>query len=162
MMAVAMVGALCDCSAKAADNGAADTTEQASSSEGMLLTPDNDSQLRPDMTVKKPTIIDFNADWCGPCRMLAPAYDLAAASYAGKVDFYSVNVDRYPQTSSAFRVSAIPKVVMIMPDGSTRSFVGLTDFLTGIDPNSNPSQAEITNAMYDNLSKIIDDMTQKK
>lgn len=162
MMAVAIVGALTDCSAKAADNGAADTTEQAVSTEGLLLVPENDAQLHPAMAVSKPTVIDFNADWCGPCRMLAPAYDMAAASYAGKVDFYSVNVDRFPQTSNAFGVSAIPMVVMIMPDGATRSFVGLTAFLAGLDPNSNPSNAEITNAMYGNLSKIIDEMTANK
>lgn len=163
LAALAIAAGVSSCAAKpAADNdAAAPTTEQAESSEGRLLVPENDTLLRPGMAVNKPTIIDFNADWCGPCRMLAPAYDLAAASYADKAEFYSVNVDRFPATSKAFGVSAIPMIVMIMPDGSTRSFVGLGDFVEGLDPASNPSEAEITNVMYGNMSKIIDQMMKK-
>lgn len=163
LMAVAVVGGVCSCAAKAAsDKDAADTTELASATdEGRLLVPESDALLRPGMTVNKPTIIDFNADWCGPCRMLAPAYDLAAASYADKAEFYSVNVDRFPETSKAFGVSAIPMIVMIMPDGATRTFVGLGDFVEGLDPASNPSEAEVTNVMYGNMSKIIDQMMKK-
>lgn len=164
VLAVALVAAFSNCSAKpAADKAAPEkeaavTTEVGVSSEGTLLVPKSDAELRPGMTVTKPTIIDFNADWCGPCRMFAPAYDLAAASYAGNVDFYSVNVDRFPQSSNAFGVQAIPTIVIILPDGTTRRFVGVNDFIEGLDPDSNPSTAEITNTMYTNLSKILDGM----
>lgn len=162
LMAAAAVAACSDCSAKAAsEKGAVATTEQGVTGEGLVLTPVSDAVIRPRMKVDKPTVIDFNADWCGPCRMLTPAFDLAAASYADKVDFYSVNVDRFPETSAAFEVSAIPLVVMIMPDGTTDSFTGLSAFIEGLDPASNPSDAEITNVMYGNMSKIIDGMIKK-
>lgn len=121
-----------------------------------ILTPANDSIFRPGMTVTEPTLIDFNATWCGPCRMLAPAFDLAAANYAGKVKFYSIDTDKYPETAKAFDVRSIPNLLLILPDGSTQNFVGTTEFVKGLDETKEPTQEELTNVMYGNLSKILD------
>lgn len=78
------------------------------------ITKDNfDSEvLKSDL----PVLIDFWADWCGPCRMLGPVISQIAEEYAGKVKVGKVNVDEEPELANAFRVSSIPLVVL-MKDG---------------------------------------------
>lgn len=59
----------------------------------------------------KPCIVDFYADWCKPCKVLAPIYEKLAAKYEGKVDFYKINVDHNKELAGAFRVNSIPTVL---------------------------------------------------
>ncbi|MDP4207981.1 MAG: thioredoxin [Bacteroidota bacterium] len=59
----------------------------------------------------KPCIIDFYADWCGPCRMLAPTIEQVAKEYNGKIDVYKVNVDEQQELASNFGISSIPAVL---------------------------------------------------
>jgi thioredoxin 1 len=60
-----------------------------------------------------PVIVDFYADWCGPCRMLGPVLDKVATTYEGKVKVVKVNVDQDPELAMQYRVSSIPKLVFI-------------------------------------------------
>lgn len=122
-----------------------------------VLSPTSDSQFRPGFKPAKPTMIDFNATWCGPCQLLAPGFDLAAAKYAGKVDFYSIDVDNFPKTAEAYNVHSIPYVMIVMPDGSMTSHIGLNDFIDGLNTATDPSEAQITDAVFDNISKMLDD-----
>lgn len=73
----------------------------------------------------KPVVIDFNATWCGPCRQLAPILDELAGEYAGKVDFYKVDVDKEQELAGLFGVQSIPMLVFIPMEGSPTSVVGL-------------------------------------
>lgn len=56
----------------------------------------------------KPCIIDFYADWCGPCRITSPILEELAAEYKGKIDIYKVNVDKERELAQVFGISGIP------------------------------------------------------
>ena len=58
-------------------------------------------------------VVDFNATWCGPCRMLAPVLEQLSESYAGKVDFYALDVDEEPELAAQYGVQSIPCVVLL-------------------------------------------------
>jgi thioredoxin 1 len=58
-----------------------------------------------------PMLVDFYADWCGPCRMLAPVLSRLSAEFAGRVKIVKVNVDSEPQLAGQFQVESIPTLV---------------------------------------------------
>ena len=61
----------------------------------------------------KPAIIDFYADWCGPCKSLAPIYDELSTEYDGKIDFYKINTEQEQELSAAFGIRSIPTILFI-------------------------------------------------
>jgi thioredoxin len=63
-----------------------------------------------------PAIIDFYADWCGPCKMVAPVLDDLAKEYDGKVDIYKVNTEEQQELAMAFGISSIPSILFIPVD----------------------------------------------
>jgi thioredoxin len=64
-----------------------------------------------------PCVIDFYADWCGPCKRVAPIMDELAAKYEGKVKIYKINTDKERQLSSAFGIRSIPSVLFVPMTG---------------------------------------------
>lgn len=58
-------------------------------------------------------VVDFNATWCGPCRMLAPVLEDISEKYAGRVSFFSVDVDEAPGLAMQFRVNSVPCLVLL-------------------------------------------------
>jgi thioredoxin 1 len=61
----------------------------------------------------KPVLIDFWAEWCGPCRMVAPTLEKLAAEYAGQVRIAKVDVDANPGLSQAFQIMSIPTIMLV-------------------------------------------------
>lgn len=120
-----------------------------------VLTDDN--LLRPDTKVDALTVIDFNAPWCGPCKKLDEPMRKAAATYAGKVRFYSVNVDALTATDEAFEINRnVPVVVLMTPDGAVKKYATLEPFIsTDQLKDSDKEQAE--KIIFDNLVVIIDE-----
>ena len=59
----------------------------------------------------KPAIVDFYADWCGPCRKLSPILEEIAAEQKGKVYIYKVNTDKDPEIARAFGIRALPTLI---------------------------------------------------
>lgn len=58
------------------------------------------------------TLVDFWAEWCGPCRMLAPTIDSIADQFEGKVKVFKMNVDHNPNTPTKYHVRGIPTVIL--------------------------------------------------
>lgn len=84
----------------------------------------------------KPVLVDFWAEWCGPCKALTPVIDDLARDYSGKAKIGKVNTDENRQISVRFSVSAIPTVMLFHNGEVVEKFVGLRgkkEFQTAID-----------------------------
>jgi thioredoxin len=62
---------------------------------------------------KLPAIIDFYADWCGPCKMIAPVLEELSDEYAGKINIYKVDTEAEQELAAAFAIRSIPSMLFI-------------------------------------------------
>lgn len=74
---------------------------------------------------KLPVIIDFWAEWCGPCRMLAPILDQLSEEMEGKVKIVKMNIDENPETPSKFGVRGIPTMLLFKEGKQIATKVGV-------------------------------------
>lgn len=65
-----------------------------------------------------PAVIDFYADWCGPCKVVAPLLNQLSVEYDGKVKFYKVNTEKDPEVAKVFGISSIPTLLFIAAEGN--------------------------------------------
>ncbi|MFY9243791.1 MAG: thioredoxin [Polaribacter sp.] len=66
---------------------------------------------------KKPAIIDFYADWCGPCKMLAPILEQLSEEYKDKIDIYKIDTEAEQELSAAFAIRSIPSMLFCPLEG---------------------------------------------
>lgn len=66
-----------------------------------------------------PVLVDFFAEWCGPCRMLAPVMQELSEKYAGRVKMVKLNVDRAPELATSYGINSIP-ALLYFKDGQVR------------------------------------------
>ena len=71
-----------------------------------------------------PAIIDFYADWCGPCKMVAPVLEELARDYAGKIVIYKVNTENEQELASAFGIQNIPTLLFVPKEGKPQTAMG--------------------------------------
>ena len=71
-----------------------------------------------------PVLVDFWADWCGPCKMLAPTVAEIAEEYDGRAKVGKVNVDQQPELAAAFDIESIPTVIVVRDGKITGMNVG--------------------------------------
>ncbi len=84
----------------------------------------------------EPVLVDFWAEWCMPCRMLAPTIDKLATDYAGKVKVGKVDTDAAREIAMKYRIESIPTVILFKNGQPTQKFVGLRnekDFRAALD-----------------------------
>ncbi|MCU0409643.1 MAG: thioredoxin [Bacteroidales bacterium] len=72
----------------------------------------------------KPCIIDFYADWCGPCKMVAPVLEDLAKEFDGKLDVYKVNTEEEQELSAVFGIRSIPSFLFVPSAGQPQMAMG--------------------------------------
>lgn len=73
-----------------------------------------------------PVLVDFYADWCGPCKMMAPIIDELATEFDGKIKVGKLNVDTAQDTAAEFRVMSIPTLIYFKNGKPAQTMVGVT------------------------------------
>ena len=73
---------------------------------------------------EKPCLVDFYADWCSPCRMVAPILEELAEEYSGKIDVYKVNTEQERELASLFGIQSIPSLLFIPLNGQPQMAMG--------------------------------------
>ncbi|HUI63456.1 MAG TPA: thioredoxin [Bacteroidota bacterium] len=71
-----------------------------------------------------PCIVDFYADWCGPCKMVAPVLEQLSKDYAGKVDIYKVDTDKEQELAAVFGIRSIPSILFVPKEGKPQMAMG--------------------------------------
>lgn len=79
------------------------------------------------MKSDKPVLIDFYADWCGPCKMQSPIIDELAEEYGDKIKVGKVNIDENMALAERYQVMSIPTLLIIKDGNIAKQFIGLTD-----------------------------------
>jgi len=72
----------------------------------------------------KPCIIDFYADWCGPCKQVAPVLEELSKEYEGKVDIYKIDTEDQQELAAAFGIRSIPSILFCPKDEKPQMSMG--------------------------------------
>ncbi len=73
---------------------------------------------------KLPCLIDFYADWCGPCKMVAPVLEELAEEYKGKIDIYKIDTESEQELAAAFGIRSIPSLLFVPMEGAPQMATG--------------------------------------
>ncbi len=92
-----------------------------------VVTITNDNFEQEVLAAKEPVILDFWAEWCGPCQMQAPVFEALAEEFEGKVKFGKVNVDEEAALALKYQVMSIPMLVVMQYGIFKTKAVGLQD-----------------------------------
>jgi len=76
----------------------------------------------------KPVLVDFWAEWCGPCRRLAPTFERLAEKYGNDIQFAKVNVDELPELANQWGVRSIPTLVLLKSGNELERLVGIKSY----------------------------------
>ena len=89
-------------------------------------------------TSDKPILVDFWAEWCGPCKVVSPTIEKIAKAYKGKLSVIKINVDKKPQISAQFQIKSIPTIMLfkngkpVMREAGALSFDQLKYKIDGV------------------------------
>lgn len=86
----------------------------------------NDENFQTEIT-NGVTLVDFYADWCGPCRMIAPIIEELASELNGKASIAKLDIESAQQTTASFHVTSIPTIILFKNGQEVKRIVGLKD-----------------------------------
>ena len=90
-----------------------------------MIISSNDSNFENDVLKSDiPVVIDFWAEWCGPCKLLLPVFEELSEKYKGKIKFVKFNIDDSPEVPSKYGVRGIPNLIMFKDGKNVDSKVG--------------------------------------
>ena len=73
---------------------------------------------------ERAVLVDFWAEWCGPCKMLSPVIERLAREYDGRMNFVKVNIDEFPEISNRYKVRSIPTTIIFRQGKAASRFTG--------------------------------------
>jgi thioredoxin 1 len=73
---------------------------------------------------EKPCVIDFYADWCGPCKMVSPVLEELAKDFDGKLNVYKIDTEKEQELASVFGIRSIPSILFVPSDGQPQMAMG--------------------------------------
>ena len=92
----------------------------------------------------KPVVIDFYADWCGPCRIASPILEEVSQEFAGKIDVYKIDTQKERELASVFGIQSIPAFLYIPMEGKPVMMAGI-----------GRSEEETKNMFIENINKYL-------
>lgn len=84
-------------------------------------------ELKALLAENKLVLVDFWAEWCGPCRMMAPVFEETSEEYAGKVVFAKINVDDNRDLAKQYRIMSIPQLLLFENGEQKGNIIGFND-----------------------------------
>lgn len=88
------------------------------------MQPVSAEEFQSKITGALPVVVDFFAEWCGPCKMLSPVLESLAPSYEGKFEVIKVNIDEHSDIAQQYNVTSIPTIVFIKEGQEADRMVG--------------------------------------
>lgn len=89
-----------------------------SQSDDVVVVKENGKTMKINVEDGIPTVIDFYATWCGPCKEIAPVYEALKEKYGDKVNFLTVDIDEQPDIANDYNINAVPTFVFLNDSGS--------------------------------------------
>ncbi len=105
----------------------------------LVLNVTDDSFETEVLKSEKPVLIDFWAEWCGPCKVLGPIIDDVAPEFEGKVRFTKINIDENPNTAPKYGIRGIPTIMIFKNGDLAATNVGVL------------TKSELTNFLNENI-----------